>query len=99
MKKAIPLYDEAGEQRTVWEVLKEVKDLFEEPKESYAIEISEAEINKAKFTKCELEVAEQKILWYIEKNDNDIKIHPMNSDSIAIHGEEEIWFFICRLLD
>ena len=47
MKKAIPLYDEAGEQRTVWEVLKEVKDLFEEPKESYAIEISEAEIKQS----------------------------------------------------
>lgn len=99
MKKTISVYNEMGEQRTVWEVLKEVKELFEKPVESYTVEISEEEINAAGVTKADLTKVEKNFLWCMEAEGKDIKIHPMNSDCITIHGKEEMWFFISRLLD
>lgn len=99
MKKAIQLYNETGEKRTVWEVLQDIKKEFEIPKESYTIEVSEEEISKTEFSKNELSQAGEKFLWCIEKGGNRTKILPVNSGSITIHGKEEMWFFICCLLD
>lgn len=41
-----------------------------------------------------------KVLWGVENMGGTIQIHPpMNSKCIAIHDTDELWFFICRLLD
>lgn len=41
-----------------------------------------------------------KMLWEIENTGDTLQVHPpVNSKCVTIHGTDELWFFICRLLD
>lgn len=100
--KVISLYDEAGNPRNPLEILKEVQKEFEPPtKEGYTVVLDESKIPTELPTGPEAEEFGKSLVWGIGNADTNgnTEIYPMNSDRITIHGAEEMWFFICRLLD
>lgn len=91
--------NEEGTMRSVWDVLNDVRARYEKPMETgTTIQLSEE--------KCDLPAGEDvqefmhQVSWAMHSNDGSIKIfYPTNSSCVTIHGAEELWFFICRLLD
>lgn len=100
--KVIPLYDEEGEPRSAWEVLTDVKQIFESPTiDGGAIVLDEDELGTEPPEELKTEEIRKMFAWGIENTDTNgnTEIYPISSDKITIHGAEEMWFFICRLLD
>lgn len=94
----ISFYDEDGNKRKPLEILKLIQIELEKP-----VSVVEKVILDEKEISSEPEEGTEEIikdlLWSIETLDGKTEIHPINSDCITINGEEEMWFFICRLLD
>lgn len=94
----ISFYDEDGNKRKPLEILKLIQIELEKP-----VSVVEKVILDEKEISSEPEEETEEIikdlLWSIETLDGKTEIHPINCDCITINGEEEMWFFICRLLD
>lgn len=94
-EKSIQLFDESKNHRNVFEVLKDVKKEFEiQEQEGTTVVLTEEKGLGDSESKESNEYA-----WSVEGKEDCITITPMNGASIAIHGKEEMWFFICCLLD
>lgn len=100
-KFSVSLYDEDGKKRNPLEVLKEVQAELEQPAiDGGTLVLDESEIDTEPLERPKAAEAAKNILWGISMTEEgQTEIHPMNSDCITIHGAEEMWFFICRLLD
>ena len=98
-KRTVSLYDENGNKRNPMDVLKEVQEELEDPgAELEPIDLTEPE--ESPQTEAPEEIKE-KFLYSMGTADKpeNIEICPMNGNKITIHGAEEAWFLICRLLD
>lgn len=87
--------------RPVIEVLNDIKAVYETSGEmGTVIHLDTNDIfnsNRGDLRAHEMKLA---VLWEVENTDGTIQIHPpMNSKCVAIHDTDELWFFICRLLD
>lgn len=102
-QKTVSLYEENGNKRNPLDVLKEVQAELEEPmEEGTVLDLDEdADIEELLKDIPDLEEKKQMLLWGVGTTDTpgNIEICPMKEDTITLHGAEEIWFFICRLLD
>lgn len=101
-KLSVHLYDEDGNKRNPLEVLREVKEELQmKIIEGGTFVLDEGEIGEEQKEGKEAEVIEKSVTWVIESvnGNGNIEIIPVNDDKITIHGEEMLWFLICRLLD
>ncbi len=98
----IKLNNEDGTMRPVLDVISELKVFYETPFEmGTVIHLKKDDISETEAESTDVQKLQQKILWEVDvANDGVLQIHPpTNSNYISIHGADELWFLICRLMD
>lgn len=104
--KIIKCTCEDGSLRPAMDVLDDIKSIYEASGEiGTVIHLDTNDVNDV----CGINLNHEepferdlksKILWGIENTGDTLQVHPpVNSKCITIHGTDELWFFICRLLD
>lgn len=98
----IKLNNEDGTMRPVLDVISELKMFYETSFEmGTVIHLEKDDISETEAESTDVQKLQQKILWEVDvANDGVLQIHPpTNSNYISIHGADELWFLICRLMD
>ena len=98
----IKLNNEDGTMRPVLDVISELKVFYETSFEmGTVIHLKKDDISETEAESTDVQKLQQKILWEVDvANDGVLQIHPpTNSNYISIHGADELWFLICRLMD
>lgn len=98
----IKLNNEDGTMRPVLDVISEIKAFYETSFEmGTVIHLKKDDISETEAESTDVQKLQQKILWEVDvANDGVLHIHPpTNSNYISIHGADELWFLICRLMD
>lgn len=99
--KNIILTKPDGTLRPISDVLNEIKTVYETSvKSGTEIHLDDNEASEFEIKDTDIQELEHQVLWSMEMVDGDeIQIHPsMNSNYVSIHGADELWFFICRLM-